>query len=263
MYQCPVCSSYSLQHDFNNAYLICKICNHSFEYSHQPTEEYYLTSPSYSRQAPLFKQYLQLLIKYLPGFTPNSIVDVGGGDSTFLDQSRFFFKSAFCILCEKSSFARCSREIVLINNVTELSKYKLGNTLYTFFQVIEHIEDLASFLSLFTFGPGDVVMLTVPCNDSIYKNLYKKYWKSFSPSHHAHLYSRASLMLSIQKIFPRSQFIHFEYCFSGNSQSSLTSRLTYLAVSLVSSISNSLRGRLKPPMYYGKNSCVLIFCPNA
>jgi len=263
MYQCPACSSCSLQHDFNNAYLVCKVCNHSFEPKHKLVEDYYTEPPSYSKQAPLYNQYLQLLIKCLPDFSPNYIIDVGGGDSSFLEQSKIFFKNAFHILCEKSRFANCSSGTILVSDTSELAKYYPTTSLYTFFQVVEHVEDLSSFLRSFPFASDDIIMLTLPCNDSIYKILYKEHWKSFSPSHHAHLYSKTSLMLSMRQIFPRCRFHYFGYCHSGNNQSTLALRLAYLAASILSSISNSFRGRLKPPMYYGQNSCILILSPNA
>jgi hypothetical protein len=141
------------------------------------------------------------------------LIDVGAGDSTFLEEAADTLAPKAIFAVESSTIAQESLRAKGIDVVELEDLQRFRKKIVVALQVIEHLEDPHKFLASLHLNPGDYIVVTSPATDTIYFRLYGKLWRSYAPHHHLVLYCRKTL----QEVFSRAQLqmIHYEHCVSG------------------------------------------------
>ena len=191
---CPACGSAQSLPYSHPLYRACAACGSLYQtHDIKPVDDYYDHEPiSFTHQVGSYKQYLDILKAHIPNLNTYTVVDVGGGDGTFLDVVKSSFSQA-----KGTDLSPTAKDVLQQKNYwTEPGSVATYTPkVATAFQVIEHVPDPRSFITAMGLKKGDWLVLTCPGADSADAKAmaHTGRWRNLSPSHHLCLYTRQGL----------------------------------------------------------------------
>lgn len=258
---CPLCGSNKSKPTVHPLYCECLSCKVVYQCKeiHQ-IEDYYdktQAPPNCINQSKTYRSYLKVVDHFIDLKKPQSIIDVGAADGTFLNLVHELYPGGRTFAIEHSEQAKTvlRKQGIALLEVTDLVDVK-SKCIFSF-QVLEHISEPIEFINSLHLAPGDYLILTSPAVDSVFFARNQSHWRSYSPSYHLLLYSKTSLKYLLDQC--HLALLYYDFCYSrSHTYNRITSYIQHIKNQLIWTGSVCAHGYSPRPWYHGRSSFLAI-----
>jgi hypothetical protein len=254
---CPACGRKDFTHYPHQLYRECRSCGSLYQYKEiKKIQDYYEKQViDYGYQIGSYRSYLKIIRRFINHDKYKTLIDIGAGDGTFLDEAKKYFK----IICGFDTSQMASK--ILTQKGYFIDRQGLGAItpkVITALQVIEHVPDPVAFINHLGLKADDLLVVTSPAVDSpsACRQHHTGKWRSLSPSHHLCLFTRKGL----EEVAVRCDLdlINYEYVYSG-CHGAVNNLCKHIFMYLKWPIKRLIGRKDSFPLFSGKNSFIAIF----